>query len=730
MATPVSSKPGWRFGVFEVDAHGGELRRAGVPLKLREQSFQILLTLLEHPGEIVTREELRRRLWPSNTFVDFDHSLNTAMMKLRDALGDSTDAPIYIETIPRHGYRFIAPVLAESTRSSADAPPRPVIPTQTGETDAPSQSASRAARRLNRLSAVTLTCLLSVLIAAAGYLWFQQRQRSTPGREPTNFRFVPLTSASAITSAPSISPDGRMIAYTWDGPKHERFELYVKLIGAELPRRISYDGGRKGMPAWSADGNEIAYTRCDLESGEGAIFMVPALGGPERRVTDAACPYNHPSPLAWSAVGGGRLIFVDRCAPDGPHGLIAFSLASGKRECLTAAGQPGFEHWFAFSLSPDGAQLAFNPSIRGACNLYIMPVAGGTPKQILHEEPSCMSLMWTPDQAIVFGSGRAAGESLWRIPVNGGEVRKEPLYPAIGGFSADGRRFVYEEVTRTEPPCLWRADLRAAGGEVLSHYKLTDTRTSDSNAQVSPDGTRIAWMSGRSGWAEIWIADANGDRPRQLTHLNSYAGTPRWSPDGNWIAFDFDRGSLQVFIVDSEGRNLRQITSGSGVNVVPSWSRDGKWVYFASQRSGRNEVWKHSLETGKEVQVTAQGGFSAFESFDGKTVYFSRFDQAGIWSIPSEGGAESVVVEGKPQTLFWGHWALTKTGIYYTNVEAEPRARIDFYDFATGRAHTVLALEKLPIWAGPSLSATADGKTIYYAQHDIQSVAKMMEFQP
>lgn len=100
----------WRFGVFEVDARNAELRRSGIPVKMREQSFRILVFLLEHAGEIVTREELRQILWPSDTFVDFDHSLNTAVMKLRGVLGDSAEAPLYIETIPKRGYRFIAPV--------------------------------------------------------------------------------------------------------------------------------------------------------------------------------------------------------------------------------------------------------------------------------------------------------------------------------------------------------------------------------------------------------------------------------------------------------------------------------------------------------------------------------------------------------------------------------------------------------------------------------------------
>jgi DNA-binding winged helix-turn-helix (wHTH) protein len=112
---PANTAQIWRFGVFEVDARDAELRRGGTPVKMREQSFRILVFLLEHAGEIVTREALRAVLWPSDTFVDFDHSLNTAVMKLRDALGDSADTPLYIETLPKRGYRFIAPVSPEQT---------------------------------------------------------------------------------------------------------------------------------------------------------------------------------------------------------------------------------------------------------------------------------------------------------------------------------------------------------------------------------------------------------------------------------------------------------------------------------------------------------------------------------------------------------------------------------------------------------------------------------------
>jgi DNA-binding winged helix-turn-helix (wHTH) protein len=110
-----------RFGVFEVDLRSGELRRQGLRLRLPDQSFQVLTLLLEHPGELVSREELREKLWPADTFVDFDHGLNAAVNRLREALGDSADSPRFVETLPRRGYRFIGPIESEEPAKAETA---------------------------------------------------------------------------------------------------------------------------------------------------------------------------------------------------------------------------------------------------------------------------------------------------------------------------------------------------------------------------------------------------------------------------------------------------------------------------------------------------------------------------------------------------------------------------------------------------------------------------------
>ena len=122
MHTPAASADRVRFGVFELELHSGELRKAGVHVSLQEQPFRILVRLLERPGELVTREQLRQELWPADTFVDFEHGLNAAIKRLRDAIGDSAETPRFIETLPRRGYRFVAPVQPGANARDADAP--------------------------------------------------------------------------------------------------------------------------------------------------------------------------------------------------------------------------------------------------------------------------------------------------------------------------------------------------------------------------------------------------------------------------------------------------------------------------------------------------------------------------------------------------------------------------------------------------------------------------------
>jgi len=246
----------------------------------------------------------------------------------------------------------------------------------------------------------------------------------------------------------------------------------------------------------------------------------------------------------------------------------------------------------------------------------------------------------------------------------------------------------------------------SSGDKTHSHLELRPVIWSDSgNAgpEFSPDGKRIAFMSNRDGPWQIWLCNADGSRPRQVSFTES-AGTPRWSPDGSSIAFDapFD-GSTWIFLVQvDQSERARPVVEG----LVPSFSRDGKWIYFASERTGQWQVWKTSLRDGADVQVTFKGGFAALESMDGYVYYSkSRFPQPEICRVRIQGGEESCGLQHlRPRT--WASWAPTRDGIVFAEDLPDGKAALSLYDPARRQVRDLLLLQSAPFW----LSASTDGK--------------------
>ncbi len=274
-----------RFGVFEVDLRAGELRKSGLKIKVQEQPMQFLAMLLEHPGEVVTREELRQKLWSADTFVDLDHSLNAAIQKLRHALGDSADSPRFVETVARRGYRFIAPVSGQTRTSvhegvwaeprlmsEAEVPPSEKYIAQKASPEAKDQRTSR-----KTWLAAGLVLLLLVGVATWVHFYRRTSESSVPATQIT-----PFTSFPGLENDPAFSPDGKQIAFSWDGEKRDNHDIYVKLVGTESLFRLTSHPGADLYPTWSPDGRYIAIVR-HFEKDNG-IFIVPALGGPERKV--------------------------------------------------------------------------------------------------------------------------------------------------------------------------------------------------------------------------------------------------------------------------------------------------------------------------------------------------------------------------------------------------------------------------------------------------------------
>src|SRR5260370_33359302 len=223
---------------------------------------------------------------------------------------------------------------------------------------------------------------------------------------------------------------------------------------------------------------------------------------------------------------------------------------------------------------------------------------------------------------------------------------------------------------------------RSVRAELLHTAPTSDTwrRSAGSDADAgSSHSESIDRLTARTAPKSSGLAGFADGEPAQLTSLGGpLAGSPRWSPDSRWIAFDAPKsGNTHIFVISSDGGPPRLLTQGAANNVRPSWSNDGKWIYFGSNRSGDWQIWKAPAQGGDAVQVTKGGGRQAVESPDGKLLYYSKYQKPGIWSVPVEGGEESPVLEKARQSI----WALPKDGISFFHLNAPLPPLIQFSRF-------------------------------------------------
>ena len=574
---------------------------------------------------------------------------------------------------------------------------------------------------VKRSKPVTLFALLVAVVTLAGIALavykFVGRNRRPRAVLPAA-KVVPFTTFPGRELQPTFSPDGNQIAFAWNGERRDNFDIYVKLVNtATPPLRLTSNSADDFFPAWSPDGREIAFVR--QVGSEISIFVVPALGGPERKLYSGSSAflalYEYGNALSWSP-DGKYLAFSGQRSPGEPNSIFLLTLESLETRQITSP-PAGFLGDSTPAFSPDGKLLAF---VRGASSrdveIYVVPTAGGEVKRLTFDNRSGRSLAWTADgHDIVFSLWFYGNLRLWRVSASGGT----PEQLAVGGeggstlaISRQGDRLAYSQESRDTD--IWRIGIAGSAGNPT---RLISSTRPDYGPQYSPDGKQIAFTSGRSGSNEIWVCDADGLNPVQLTSFaGPDVGSPRWSPDGRQIAFDsVATGNRDIFVISAEGGKPRRLTEDSSDEVRPSWSRDARWIYFGSNRTSDWQIWKAPAGGGTATQVTRQGGREAFESFDGKFVYYTKgFGIQGIWKIPVGGGEEVRVLDEAVQ----GFWALVDNGIYFANLKATPYPTIDFFNFSTGRSTRVAVIEKQLQLVSPSLAASPDGRWLLHAKVD------------
>jgi len=557
--------------------------------------------------------------------------------------------------------------------------------------------------------------LVAAIIISGAAAWFYSSKNSGVAQDHPNV--VPFTSSPGAKFGPAFSPDGNEIAYSWKGENDGNTDLYVKLLGAGSPLRLTSNPAQEYCPAWSRDGRSIVFLRKERPGDRGAYYLIPALGGTERKIGEAhGQDYVFGRCIDWS-LDGKYLIVAGRMEPeDSRPSILLLSIEDGQRKVLVR--QPDL-YVTNPMLSPDGATVAY---VQGAGflagDIYVVSVNGGRTRRLTSDGRSLGGLAWTPDgKELVFASNRGGLWRLWRIAVSGGTP--EPVSGVGEGVSSPtiaprGNRLAYVQ-SRVDAN-IWRTAGPRWRGRRPVPTKLIASSRMDFEGSFSPDGKRIAFASDRSGSVEIWTCNSDGANQAQLTSLKAAdAGTPRWSPDGQTIAFDARlEGHGDVFVISADGGSPRRLTSDPVENNIPAWSRDGKWIYFSSNRTGNWQIWKVPPTGGSAVQVTKNGGFSAQESPDATFLYVWAMGGT-IWRMRPSGENATRVLQGEP-VFAW--WRIARDGIYFVDGSTAP-AWVRFLNFATERVSTIATLDLGFDVPGPfGFDVSPDGQWILFKRVD------------
>lgn len=597
--------------------------------------MHVLTCLASRPGQVVSREELLDTVW-SKVVVN-EEALTQAISQIRRVMGDDPRHPQVIQTIPKGGYRLIAPV-------------RWVPEGETG-------------RARSGIPRARIAAILGILIAAAATVAVMvglPGSRSSNPPEPVALVEIPLTSFPGSEIAPAISPDGTRIAFSWKESEESNYDLYVTQKNTESPLRLTDSEANEYYASWSPDGSELAYA--SVSSDDISIYVIPAIGGMARKVVK---PPLGIAGLDWSP-DGRWLAYGSRPGPGQPVHVFLFSFDTGEPRILTAP-PPGFQGDFRPVFSPDGEWIAF---VRGdrtfLHDIYVIDVNGGEPERVTHSQHFVAGLDWMPDgKSLIVSSGpaRIADMRLWRLSLVDRWLTwlpttcHRPIRPSV---AVSAGRMVYEDQSVSSDIL----EIPVGDGTSGPVTLIASTRH-DYGPQYSPSGKLISFISTRSGSPQIWICNRDGSNPRQLTRFeHADIENPAWSHDDRHLAFSAAPGSrTSIYVADVESGEIERLSVSAGPEKCLGWSRDGRWLYCKSEQDRTWRVWKTRTDGDETVDIMERDVFRLAESRDGAGLIYSRTDTTGVWYASLVGEDERCIING-PGTVVPCGWRETERGVF------------------------------------------------------------------
>ncbi len=569
--------------------------------------------------------------------------------------------------------------------------------------------------RRNRLIWI-LSASAALLIAAVLALFLSRSSNSSH-----SLRLFPLTGNAGLEMSPAFSPDGKQVAYSWDGGRRN-FDIYVKPAQGGAPRRLTDNAAHDVHPSWSPDGQRIAFLRVFPDKSE--LLVIPSLGGIESIISTVATSSNrwHADYVEGAAHGGPTW------SPDASYLLISRPLGDGSAVGISKISMDGHEQPMTVpplgssdidpSISPSGALIAFVRSTSaGSSDLHTVSARGGKPVRLTFDQREIQGIDWVDGENLIYSSNRGGNFRLWQMSRRGGDAQpvsaggSTPEWPVV---SHDGRWLAFVELLNNAS--IWRMPL--TGDDLTGRTEpFISSAGSDHSPAFSPDGKRIAYVSDRSGSWQIWLSDIDGAGIRQLTDFKgSLVGTPRWSPDSQRLIFDgqFEDHSA-IWLIDGDGGNLHRLNDNGVREYLPSWSRDGQWVYFCSLRDGQDRLWKQSPTSGQAIELTKDLFIDAVESSDGKLIYMERA-QGSIWQMPARGGRPQPIPElvGIHPARYW---TVTDDTLYIVRQEQSPRELLAF-NLVTRKFRALTTIPAKLMGGTPGLAVDPKRQQILFVQRN------------
>ncbi len=685
----------YKFGQFRLDATVKVLSKDGEPVHAPRKAVETLLALVENPGQVLSKDELMAKLWPDRIVNEANLAQNIAVV--RRFMKVEPGAPGYIETFPGSGYRILGPVT-----SCEEAVSRPARDVQVTAPQAAEQNGSLGSvpgRRWSRLWVAAGAAV--VLIMATGWLMSRRAGRLDVTRRS------PVTRLEGKEYQPAISPDGKSVAFAWKRDEAGKGAIWVQRAESQPPQRISPDDGASyESPAWSPDGQELAYLR--LRQDEGSILISPAAGGTVRTVVKVFpsrydLPQHH---LDWSP--DGQFLAVDDAEPGHQAlGIFLVRVDTGEKKRLTQPDDLAIGD-LAPRFSPDGRIVSFVRALhRARQELFWVAVSGGTAQELTNEGRQISGQDWTREGLLVYGSNRSGEFRLWKMRAGGGKPQDTGIYGDFPIQLSVARRapaLVYSVLQHNLN--IWRLDLKGAGSGRWS--RLIASSAQDASPQYSPQGDRICFRSDRSGEEQMWVSDSDGGRAVQVTQGALRPSVGRWSPDGRTVIFNnTTTADLYAVRLGAGGEWSVQALGVQGVH--PVFSADGQWIYAGTMTS----MVKIRAEGGAATEIAPMMGISLGASRDDRYVYFVR-EPAGtaLWRVDVASGATEKVLDGLVPYCS-SCWALSPSGIYFLGggKGSGGRQALYFHELASGKETAVVDYPEAlsPIGSGP-FSLSPDGR--------------------